>query len=206
MSSRSEPELISQFAFRIAEASGENIWYAAVVSADGVETFAGQLASAANELVSGSAVAERVDSPLEFEKSLRAASCPTWIAFGFERFDGDGWAKLDRDRSRLERALVNADGGCATVVVLVLDRETYGALQFYAPNLTSWIGGSAFELAAEAPLSSVVRELRLEELRQWADMTDDDVIRRAADKTLPADPYFAEWLVLLGRGDLLGNA
>jgi hypothetical protein len=29
------------------------------------------------------------------------------------------------------------------------------------------------------------------------------VIAAAAEQTLPRDPEFAEWLVLLGRGDLL---
>ena len=46
---------------------------------------------------------------------------------------------------------------------------------------------------------------RLESLRQWSGMTDEEVITRAEQGTLPGDPPYAEWLVLLGRGDLLGK-
>lgn len=48
-----------------------------------------------------------------------------------------------------------------------------------------------------------VRAQRLEALRGWAARSDADVVRAAEQGTLPRDPEYAEWLVLLGRGDLL---
>jgi hypothetical protein len=34
-------------------------------------------------------------------------------------------------------------------------------------------------------------------------MTDDEVIAAARSGALPRDPEYAEWLVLVGQGDLL---
>jgi len=36
-------------------------------------------------------------------------------------------------------------------------------------------------------------------------MSDAEVLLRAEAGTLEADPVFSEWLVLLGKGDLLGR-
>ena len=205
MSSSSEPEQPAQFAFRIVEALGANIWYAAVVKPDSAESIAREIASVANDLQPGSSTVERVDSPTTFERAVRDSTYRVWIGFGFDQFDQDAWSKIDRDRSRLERPMTKTVDIDSTIVVLVLSEKSFGALQSRAPDLASWIGGSVFELAPEAPLASTAREARLDELRRWGDMTGDEVIRRATEGTLPADPYFAEWLVLLGRGDLLGD-
>jgi hypothetical protein len=167
------------------------------------ETIASKIAVAANEIQPGSAVVDRVDSPRVFEKAVRNSACRIWIGVGFERFDVNDWAKLDRDRTRLERGPGQTDG---TIAVLVMSVEAYAALQSNAPNLASWIGGSVFYVMAEAALSSNDRAARLGELRRWASMSDADVVRAATEGTLPEDPYYAEWLVLLGRGDLLGDS
>jgi hypothetical protein len=44
---------------------------------------------------------------------------------------------------------------------------------------------------------------RLAALRAWASKTDGEVVAAARDGTLPLDPEYAEWLVLLGHGELL---
>jgi hypothetical protein len=44
---------------------------------------------------------------------------------------------------------------------------------------------------------------RIIELERWAHLSTVDVIARAATRTLPSDPEYAEWLVLAGRSDLL---
>jgi hypothetical protein len=205
MNSASEPEQVPQFAFRIVETSGENVWYVVIVKPELMESIGWEIASAANALQPGSSVVERVDSPIAFERAVHDSTCRIWIGFGFEQFDHEEWSKIDRDRSRLERLPGQTIGVDSSIAVLVLSKESFGALQSSAPDLTSWIGGSVFELAPEAALSSTDREVRLAELRRWGNMTDDEVVRGATDGSLPSDPYFAEWLVLLGRGDLLGN-
>ncbi len=201
------PEHPAQFAFRIAEASGDNLWYAAfVATAEMSAAIAREIGAAANDLDSDSAVVEEVGSPEAFENAVRGSIRRTWIGFGFDRFDEAAWAKLDRDRTRLERSPARSTDLESAIVVLVLSEQAYGTLQACAPNLASWIGGSVFGLEPEGGLSTVDREARLEELRRWGSMTDDEMIRNARAGTLRPDPYFAEWLVLLGRGDLLDDA
>jgi hypothetical protein len=198
-----EPEQPAQFAFRIVEASGANVWYSAIVASQATEAIAAEIARVANGIQSDSAVVERVVSAETFERAVHGSTCRIWIGTGFECFDESAWSRLDRDRTRLERAPAQTD---STIVVLVMSAESYGKLQSSAPNLASWIGGSVFHVAPELLLSSDARAARLNELRLWGSMSDADVVRSATEGTLPADPYFAEWLVLLDRGDLLGDS
>ena len=46
-------------------------------------------------------------------------------------------------------------------------------------------------------------EQRLQNLRDHNNLTNQQVIEMAKEGTLPSEPYFAEWLVLLDRGDLI---
>jgi len=195
----------AQFAFRVVEASGANVWYAAVVEQGKAEAIAREIVTVANELQPDAAVLERVGSPKEFSESIAAATCQVWVGFGFDRFDGADWSQLDRARSRLERRSLQGSEVDSSIVVLILSAEAFAALQASAPNIASWIGGSVFALERDEKLSATAREARLEELRRWGIMTDEEVVRHATAGTLPTDPYFAEWLVLLDRGDLLGN-
>ena len=73
-----------------------------------------------------------------------------------------------------------------------------------APNLRSWIGGNVFRVEEERGfMTSDEVRLRLESLAKHFGLTDDQVVARAKDKSLPSDPEFAEWLILLGRADLV---
>ena len=75
-----------------------------------------------------------------------------------------------------------------------------------APHLASWIGGSIWEADVTSDLlSDEEKAARLKALREWANLGDDEVLRRAQEGTLPNEPEFVEWLVLLGRADLIGN-
>lgn len=106
------------------------------------------------------------------------------------------WGLLDRRRSSLARA---------GLLVFVTTPESFEKLMQTAPNLASWLGAFVFEQAPSAPGNADARELRLAALRAWAQRSDHDVIVAATLGFLPADPAYAEWLVLLGRGDLLDN-
>lgn len=58
------------------------------------------------------------------------------------------------------------------------------------------------EKALSGPARSTIAQ-RLDSLREWSGKTDAMVIAEATDHTMPRDPQYAEWLVLLGRSDLL---
>lgn len=107
--------------------------------------------------------------------------------------EGD-WRALDVQRSRLSRH---------GVTIWILTHEDLDRIQQCAPNLSSWLGGNVAEHREDTAEAEAFREGRLEALRAWAGKTDDEVCREAAARTLPRDPEYAEWLVLLGRADLL---
>lgn len=91
--------------------------------------------------------------------------------------------------------------GC---VVLVLSEQGAQRMFRAAPNLTSWIGAATWSFDDTIPtLSAEEREQRLEALRAWSSLTDTEVIEQAERGELPGDPEYAEWLVLLDRGDLI---
>ena len=75
-----------------------------------------------------------------------------------------------------------------------------------APNLASWIGGSVWsiDLASDA-LDEEERRSRLATLREWSGLSDSEVVQMAQEGNLPAEPEYVEWLVLLGREDLVGR-
>ena len=111
-------------------------------------------------------------------------------------YSGRDWAVLDRRRSSLSRA---------GLMVFVTTPDSFAALMQAAPNLSSWLGALVFEQPHDAAGAAEAREARLAALRSWAQKSDHDVIQAAIRGQLPADPEYAEWLVLLGRGDLLDN-
>jgi hypothetical protein len=162
------------------EASGANVWYAAIVESTKTEAIAREIVTVINELQPEAAVLERVGSPKEFSESIAAATCQVWVGFDFDHFDGAAWSQLDRARSRLERRPVQRSGVDSSIVVLVLSHESFATLQANAPNIASWIGGSVFALESERPLSEMARESRLEELRRWGAMTDEENEDRSA--------------------------
>lgn len=85
--------------------------------------------------------------------------------------------------------------------LIVTSEEGVLSIAVGAPNLWSWIGPRVWGLDPGAGHLDV--EARLGSLREGTGLQDTDVIERGEAGTLPADPVFAEWLVLLGRGDLL---
>lgn len=110
-------------------------------------------------------------------------------------FVASDWALLDRRRSSI------AHRG---VLILVTTPSSFDELMRSAPNLASWLGALVFAYAPDGAGVEAARARRLEALRAWASRSDADVIRAAEEGALPRDPEYAEWLVLLGRGDLLG--
>jgi hypothetical protein len=81
--------------------------------------------------------------------------------------------------------------------------DSFGQLMQAAPNLASWLGALAFQYEDPSAWEADLRARRLAALRSWAGRSDEDVVRAASQGRLPTDPEYAEWLVLLGRSDLI---
>jgi hypothetical protein len=110
-------------------------------------------------------------------------------------FSAEDWALLDRRRSAI------AHRG---LLVFVTTPACFDELMRRAPNLASWLGGQVFAYPHDEPGLAADRERRLAALRAWASRSDAEILAAAQAGALPPDPEYAEWLVLLGRGDLLG--
>ncbi len=105
------------------------------------------------------------------------------------------WSSLDIMRSALERT---------GPVILWLDSDDIANLVEFAPNIRSFIGASIFVAGPDGGImTDSERRERLQELEQRYALTDKEVVRKAEAKELPLEPEFVEWLVLLGRGDLV---
>jgi hypothetical protein len=105
------------------------------------------------------------------------------------------WSSLDTMRSALERT---------GPVVLWIAPDALARLTEFAPNIRSFIGSSTYVAGPEPGImTESERGSRLEELRQHYQLSDQEIVRRAEAHELPPEPHFVEWLVLLGRGDLV---
>jgi len=117
------------------------------------------------------------------------------VVIDASRYEDQDWQFLDRGRSALAR------GG---PTVLVMAPRSFDELMRVAPNLASWLGALVFEWdQAAGYLSEDEKAKRLDALRVWSGMTDAEVLEAASRGELRRDPEFAEWLVLLRRGDLI---
>ena len=111
-----------------------------------------------------------------------------------EAWSDSAFRSLDINRSKLERP---------GFVILWIARSGAERLLRYAPNLASWIGGSAFDIDPDLGLmTDEERRTRLAEMSRHYKLNDEDVIRMAQSGKLPSAPHFTEWLILLGRSDL----
>jgi hypothetical protein len=120
------------------------------------------------------------------------------LVSGIDRFTGEDWAHVDLLRSQYQRE---------PSVVLLMTMASMVLLMQHAPNLASWIGGTAWSWDRDAErLTQAQREQRLAALREWAGYDDEELVRRAERGELPSDPEYAEWLVLIRRGELIRNA
>lgn len=109
--------------------------------------------------------------------------------------DAERWRALDVNRSAWLR-----EGS----VVLWLSAAGITNLCSYAPNIRSIVGGSIFNLGTDGgAMTAAERNQRIADLESHFAMTSADVVKQAESGSLPTEPHFVEWLVLLGRGDLV---
>lgn len=197
MNSAAEPEMIAAWplAARLADVSAlPNVWRILVV-AEGLEESAAEgmreeLASLTELRVTHARV-ENAEALIEV-----CARDPDGLLVisGLSHLDEHDWRAVDVNRSRLERA---------APTLLVASRRAASKLPTLAPNLWSWIGDGVWRYEPEDGLPRSAREQRLAELHRHFGFGDDELLRRARSGEIPAEPDIAEWLVLLGAGELI---
>lgn len=112
-----------------------------------------------------------------------------------DQANADFWRALDINRNGLLR------GG---PVILWLSTTGLASLCEYAPNIRSFIGGSIVHLGIHGDvMTASERQQRISDLESHFGIPSAEVIRRAEAGTLPTEPHYMEWLVLLDRGDLV---
>jgi hypothetical protein len=187
---------LGEVAARVVASVSPNPWFVLMVECHAEEIAAGlqEEISALTSPTGPPASRVTVASSRELARAACDHARGVLIVTISPAFTPTEWASVDINRARIQR-----DGA----TVLVLEEDAVEQLENAAPHLASWIGGSIWRLAGARALSATEKEQRLVVLRQRAGLSDDEVIRRAESGSLPPDPEFAEWLVLLGRGDLL---
>lgn len=129
-------------------------------------------------------------------KQIKDATENYLLLRDFESWIQEDWRELDYLRTWLDK---NKLGG-----LLILSLKSARAMSTHAPNFMSWLGSGIFRLAlGEELLTPEEHEGRLSTLREWSGRADSEVIAFAEAHQLPPDPEYGEWLVLLGREDLI---
>jgi hypothetical protein len=193
-----KPMCAAEAALRLMARRGRGDWMAFVVE-PGMDPQAVAVELAEEMESCGERMVERVGGARDVQDLLSrlAAQHGPVVVSGLDGWPASEWAHLDRLRSRLTRDERTA---------LVLDRASFEHLMQEAPNFSSWLGASVVSYRPDASaLDDDERRRRLDTLSEWSGLSDEDVVLRASAGTLPAEPEFAEWLVLLRRADLLGR-
>jgi hypothetical protein len=185
---------LGEMALRIVARPGA--WFALLAPAPEASRVADHLAE--EIAMMGDAAPKRVDASVGAAVLVHeAGEAGTVVSAGFEGFGDEEWRHLDLLRSQLVRD---------EPVVLVLSTPAFERLMRNAPNVASLLGGAVWTLDPEAELlTDEEKEQRLQALRAWSGLSDDEMIARRERGELPRDPEYAEWLVLLGRGDLVAR-
>lgn len=119
------------------------------------------------------------------------------IIWDLEDWLEGNWREFDQMRSRLLKK---------RGVVLILSSASVEKMFSDAPNLVSWIGSRVYGFIKNSELlSEEERQIRLSALREWSGLSDSRLIELAEAHNLPLEPEYGEWLVLLGREDLIGR-
>lgn len=189
------PSDASGLALRILERPQSAEWVVLEVPASNDQRVADELSEAVQDMDDVAVERVHVDSARALIDGIGRPGDAIRIISGLDHLSDDDWGQVDRSRSRLART------GC---IVLVLSAQDVQRMFRGAPNLASWIGAAVWSFDDAIPiLGEGEKEARLQALRAWSKLSDAEVIERAERDALPMDPEYAEWLVLLDRGDLV---
>ena len=182
------------FAASLAAAPEASPWSLVAVPGDQLEPSAGGVVDQLASLLDVPAELVRVTSPQEIVVAAKQRNASALVIIGLDAFDSAAWRQLDAHRSDLARDLP---------AVMVIGEPHVHAVLEQAPNLWSWLAGSAWLLTPEQGLRADQREQRLAALREHFGFGDEELVRRAQGRTLGTEPDLAEWLVLIGQGHLI---
>jgi len=162
-----------------------------------VDTASEELAQTLRRLCEAAVQEVEISSARDVERVIVDLSNDWLVLRGFSRLSYDEWAKLDRSRSRLM--------GRGRGIVFVLHVAEQYSLARGAPNLASWLATATHRITSSDALDDRVREARLIALRQSHGISDDDAVNLVVEGDARGlDPDLAEWMLLLGRANLLG--
>jgi hypothetical protein len=113
----------------------------------------------------------------------------TWSAASFADLD------LYRDALRLR----------SPFLFLVLTPDAMDLLARHAPNVAAYFHAESGDWSDGTMTEAQVEE-HLRAYRSRYGKSDEEVVRLAEAGTLPTEPEYYAWLVLLGRGDLVPRA
>jgi hypothetical protein len=188
---------VAEFSLRLSDRAGPGDWLVLVTPATMSEQIGDQICKEAS-IICGQEVKhiKQRQAPESLTNELRASQGATVVS-AVDNYSEEEWRRVDLLRSRLQ---------LPSPVGLIMTRVTADAMMRAAPNFASWIGGSVWELdLADGSLSSEDKKQRLEALRAWSKVSEREMLQLAQERQLPPEPEYAEWLLLLGRDDLLGR-
>ncbi len=194
------PEFFSQSSVEIArrlDLRGKHAWLAVLVPPTDPGIALDGLRAELSSLLQGpTRVLSLRDSSFEqLRESLHQPDDDIVILSADADLGPEKWSSLDVMRSSLERS---------GPVILWIPPDALPGISEFAPNIRSFIGPSIFNVGAEGGMmTQAERQSTLKELGQHYELSNEEVIRRAESKELSPEPHFVEWLVLLGRGDLV---
>jgi hypothetical protein len=192
-------EFITQPAFEIGrrlEIRGPSAWFVVLRPAEEADALANFIADLSAVLDQPVRVVRSSGSSFEkLRGDLRESAGDPVLLTDLDAADAERWRALDVNRSAWLR-----EGA----VVLWLSAAGVANLSSCAPNIRTLVGGSIFHLGTDGGAMTVAeREQRIADLESHFEMNSAAVIKQAESGVLPTEPHFVEWLVLLGRGDLV---
>jgi hypothetical protein len=179
-----------------AQSDNGNVWFVLTLALEHHAALAADLGDVL-EIFTESPVASLSGNAgvVSLVESIASTEAASLILSGFESWTTQDWRQLDALRSNLT-VQRNA--------FLLLSEPATSLMLNHAPNLASWIGGRVYPFTYGTEFLTIdEQEDRLVGLRSWAGKTDDEIIALAASHQLSPEPEYGEWLVLLGRGDLI---
>ncbi|MGD0221448.1 MAG: hypothetical protein ABSF71_03855 [Terriglobia bacterium] len=182
---------------RRLEIRGETGWVAVLTPATDSSASLDQLQTELQSVLQKPARVIQLETSTfeELREALHQPDGDAVILSGGTGLTLEKWRSLDIMRSALERK---------GPVILWLSPGDVAHLIEHAPNIRSFIGGSIFLAGPDRGImTETERQERLKELSQHFGFSGAEAVRKAQAGELPHEPEFVEWLVLLGRGDLL---
>jgi hypothetical protein len=196
MSVALRPISLPEFSLRVATRPARGDWFVLVTPPHQLAGTQETLAADVEAFTEGAPkVTSLVESSRDLVRAIRTPTDGVVLVGGLESFSDVEWRSVDLMRSRLE--------GAGTVVLLMSPKQL-NLLAGSAPNLASWLTGGIWRLDEDIEqLSEAERADRLKRLQTSTAMSDEDIIKGAQNGTLSREPQFTEWLLLLGRSDLI---